>query len=531
MGSTKQSKIKNLLNKAKSNNLHKSITLIAVIVCGLLGTISLMVHISNHRSPYSSSTKTSPSTPSKTLLQEAYEKAVSSAGMSPSQTKIEHTDGGMIQISNDGKVIALRMPSETEAHTKDWMRMLARVIINLNGANHSDEIIQKLQDISLNHILDYQEVEGTDGSISEFVGQIEITDKISAVIGIPTDDRPFSYFAFYEKSNDLFSVTHDVCSAFYTRSISPYSSGVKVQFFLQDAIERQYTDEINKKMFTISEGSLSLSSGGASLTMVGYGGYDALHDNLTSCVFTTLGVPQDVLEAMTTDRNNYKKSGAYTWDDYEIDTKISTTDKSYTQYYNGPIPYYIFSRKSNNSASTQQKKASVTPIGHGDATTSPIMRDGVISTQITIPVSCAWNTNDYTVNSSGYLRKSDGSSTRTDTTMLSDNKYAKYGAVTCETETVKVRYDLPEGYTYHPNLGGAYRASNDEEKHELSIHVKMSIFANQKEGFYSSSDIDGYQFNIYDSNNNKVESYFIKLTPKFDSDQYNFLRNWEVRID
>ncbi len=119
MGSTKQSKIKNLLNKAKSNNLHKSITLIAVIVCGLLGTISLMVHISNHRSPYSSSTKTSPSTPSKTLLQEAYEKAVSSAGMSPSQTKIEHTDGGMIQISNDGKVIALRMPSETEAHTKD----------------------------------------------------------------------------------------------------------------------------------------------------------------------------------------------------------------------------------------------------------------------------------------------------------------------------------------------------------------------------------------------------------------------------
>lgn len=504
------------------------INCIAVGIAAIALVFGIGAFISIQSSQHAPNTSSSASQPaSKTLLQEAYETAVNSAGMSPTQTKIEHTDGGMIQISDNGKVITVRMPSETEAHTKDWLGMVAQILVKIVGANKSSDTLGKLQDISVNRVLDYQEVKDTNDYISEFVGQIELTDKVSAVIGIAANDNyPFMYFAFYENDASLISVTNDVCTGFYTRSM--FTTDLQLQ--MKEATDRYYTAEIRDKFFTIKkdrfvfspeDDTLTLISGGLNQDSMLRG--ESIVDNLTSCTLATMGIPSDVLNTMTADRKNNWKSGTYYWDDYKVEVNYSKEDKGYT-------PYYTFSEK-NNTTTSKQGKASVTPVGRNDATTAQIMRDGMMSTQITIPVSCAWNTNDYTVNSSGYLRKSDGSSTRTDTTMLSDNKYAKYGAVTCETETVKVKYDLPEGYTYHPNLGGAYRASNDEEKHELSIHVKMSIFANQKEGFYSSSDIDGYQFNIYDSDNKKVESYFIKLTPKFDSDQYNFLRNWEVRID
>ncbi len=502
---------------------------IAVGIVVIALTIGIGAFISIQNSQHTTNTSLSTSQPTgKTWLQEAYETVVSSAGMSPSQTKIEHTDGGMIQISDDGKVLTIRMPSETEAHTKDWMTMLARVINWIDGAVNSDKIIQKLQDASIKRVLDYEEVKDTDEYISEFIGQIELTGKFSAVVGMAVDTNyPFNYYAFYENDANLLSVTNNVCSSFYTRSMFT----AHLQFLAKDATERYYTPELIDKFFRIANNRLAFSAENDTLTLVSSGlnqnsmlRGESTIDNLTSCTFATMGIPSDTLKAMTADRKNGWKSGTYYWDDYKVEVNYSKEDKGYT-------PYYTFSKKDNNATTSKQEKASVTPIGRDNVTTAQIMRDGMMSTQITIPVSCAWNTNDYTVNSSGYLRKSDGSSTRTDTTMSSDNKYAKYGAVTCETETVKVKYDLPEGYTYHPNLGGAYRASNDEEKHELSIHVKMSIFANQKEGFYSSSDIDGYQLNIYDSNNKKVDSFFIKLTPTFDSNQYNFLRNWEVRID
>lgn len=501
---------------------------VGVATIALIVGVGAFVSIKNSQYTADTSTSSSVSQPtSKTLLQDAYEKAVSAVGMSPSQTKIEHTDGGMIQISDNGKVITMRMPSETEAHTKDWLGMVAQILVKIAGVDKSSDALEKLQNISINHILDYQEVKDTNDYISEFVGQIELTDKVSAVIGVAANDNyPFMYFAFYENDADLISVTSDVCTGFYTRNM--FTTAMQLQ--MKDASDRYYTTDIIEKLFSIKKDRFVLSSEDKTLTLIS-GGLnqdsmlrgESIVDNLTSCTLATMGIPSDVLKAMTADRKNGWKSGTYYWDDYQVEINYSKEDKSYT-------PYYIFSKK-NDSTNSQQEKASVTPVERDGVTTAQIMRDGMMSTQIIIPVSCAWNTNDYTVNSSGYLRKSDGSSTRTDTTMLSDNKYAKYGAVTCEAETVKVKYDLPEGYTYHPNLGGAYRASNDEEKHELSIHVKMSIFADQKEGFYSSSDIDGYQFNVYDSNNKKVESYFIKLTPKFDSDQYNFLRNWEVRID
>ncbi len=447
--------------------------------------------------------------------------------MSASQTKIEYSDGGMMQISDDGKVLTVRMPSETEAHAKDWMGMLARVIVRIDGAINSDKIIQKLQDASVKHVLDYEEVKDTDEYISEFAGQIKLTDRFSAVVSMAVNTNyPFNYYAFYENDADLLSVTNDVCNGFYTRSMFT----AHLQFLTKDATERYYTPELIDKFFKMADNRFVFSAEDSKLTLVSSGlnqnsmlRGESTIDNLTACTFSTMGIPNDILKAMVTDRKNDWKSGTYYWGDYKVEVNYSKENKSYT-------PYYTFSKK-GSATTSRQDKASVTPIGRDGVITSPIMRDGMISTQITIPVSCAWNTNDYTVNSSGYLRKSDGSTTRTDTTMGSDDKYAKYGAVICETETVRLKYSLPEGYTSHPNLGGAYRVNNDEEKRELSVHVKMSVFADGKEGFYFSDDADGYQFNIYDENNKRVESFYIKLIPKFNDDQYNFLRSWKVEID
>lgn len=521
-----QQRFTDVMQGIKSTNFFTPVNCAAIgiaiiaLAFGIYGVICNLM-------PKQSSPQFLPTKPSKTLLQNAYEAAAEEGGFSSAQTKIEYSDGGMMQISDDGKVLTIRMPSETEAHSKDWMRMLARAINWIDGAINSDKIIQKLQDASAKHVLDYEEVKDTDDYISEFIGQIELTDRFSAVVGMAVDTNyPFNYYAFYENDADLLSVTNDVCNSFYTRSMFT----AHLQFLTKDATERYYTPELIDKFFKIADNRFVFSAENSKLTLVSSGlnqnsmlRGESTIDNLTACTFSTMGIPNDVLKAMVTDRKNDWKSGTYYWGDYKVEVNYSKEDKNYT-------PYYTFSKKDSETTSTQEK-ASVVPIEHDDVTTAQIMRDGMMSTQIIIPVSCAWNTKDYTVNSSGYLRKSDGSTTRTDTTMGSNDKYAKYGAVTCETETVRLKYSLPEGYTSHPNLGGAYRVNNDEEKQELNVHVKMSIFADGKEGFYFSDDADGYQFNIYDENNKKAESFYIKLVPKFNNDQYNFLRDWRIKID
>lgn len=495
----------------------------AILILGVLNC-SVLKQNTSHSNPSNSPT----SSTKKSILQKAYKEAVTAEGFSSSKTKIEHTDGGMIQISDNGKVITVRMPSDSEAHTKNWLNMVAQIIIEITGISGKEAALEKLQNVSVNRVLDFQEVKDTNDYISEFVGQIELTDKISAVIGVEASDNyPFMYFAFYEKDANLLSATYDICSGFYTRSM--YATDL--QFMLKDAADRYYTSEITKKLFTVPTSKFTLSTKDDTLTLISSGlnqnsmlRGESIIDNLTSCTFATMGIPDDILKTMTNDRKNNWKSSTYSWGNYKVDVNYSKENDGHT-------PYYIFSKKDNITSPNTTQQTSVTIVEHDDATTAQIMHNGAMSTQITIPVSCTWNVNDYEINSSGYLRKKDGSTTRTNTTMSSSNKYAKYGALTCETEIVKIKYSLPEGYTSHSNLGGAYRANNDKTKQELEIHVEMSIFADGKEDFYMSSDLDGYQFNVYDENNSKVESYFIKLTPKFNSDQNNFLRSWKARVD
>lgn len=310
-------------------------TIVGIIIFAFGSIIYAFVHMAL-------STNTNITTASRTPLQEAYMAAILTEDDIPiSQTKFEYNDGGMIQVSDDGRVITVRMPYDSNAHRKDWLGMVARIIVRITNTD-GEAAIEKLQSISVNHLLDFQKAQDTNDYISEFVGQIKLTDKISSVIGVMAgDEYPFMYFAFYDEDADLLSVASDVCTGFYARNMF----WANLQLLRKNASSRYYTREALDGLFVISDKRFSSSPENGTMTLVGNGVNqqsllrgESITDNLISCAFATMGIPSNTLRIMTNDRKNNWKSGTYSWGDYKLDVKYIKDGKSY-------IPYYTFSKK------------------------------------------------------------------------------------------------------------------------------------------------------------------------------------------
>lgn len=193
----------------------------------------------------------------------------------------------------------------------------------------------------------------------------------------------------------------------------------------------------------------------------------------------------------------------------------------------------------NDNTETQDNNESNQAISlradNSNAVTTHVTVNGKDYKQIRIPVACNITPSDYTVDSSGYLRKSNGEkATGTLATTGATDKYTSYGSLSCITDNATLNYTLPNGYSFRNNLGTAYRVSNDENSNTLSVHIEnLAVFADGSVGYALASDYQtGTSINILDENNKTVDVYYIKLNPQVtDNTGVQFLNDWKNVID
>lgn len=159
-----------------------------------------------------------------------------------------------------------------------------------------------------------------------------------------------------------------------------------------------------------------------------------------------------------------------------------------------------------------------------------LVRNGRIVEQISILTPC-YSVDGYTIDGNGMLKRTDGTSTKTSAAMSSANEYATYGAFVCQSDTVELSINLPNGAKVRPDLGSSYEGSVDEENGKLYLDIAWSILADGTDVYYSSSDYDGYQWTIQNADNKTVRIYLVKLVPMLSDGQLEFLDNWKTRID
>ncbi len=159
-----------------------------------------------------------------------------------------------------------------------------------------------------------------------------------------------------------------------------------------------------------------------------------------------------------------------------------------------------------------------------------LVKDGRLVEQISILTPCS-SVAAYSVDSNGLLKRDDGKSTKTNAAMSSSNKYAQYGAFLCQSHTVELPINLPNGTKVRPDLGSSYKTKIDEENGKLYMDIEWSILADGTDVYYNSNDYDGYQWTIQDANNKTVRTYLVKLVPMLSDNQQNLLNAWKNMID
>lgn len=159
-----------------------------------------------------------------------------------------------------------------------------------------------------------------------------------------------------------------------------------------------------------------------------------------------------------------------------------------------------------------------------------LVKNGKLVEQISILTPCS-SAVTYSIDNNGLLKRDDGKSTKTNAAMSSSNKYAQYGAFLCQSHTVEIPINLPDGTQVRPDLGGSYRTKIDEENGKLYVDIEWSILADGTDVYYSSSDYDGHRWTIQDDNNKTIRTYLIKLVPMLSDGQLELLNNWKSRID
>lgn len=159
-----------------------------------------------------------------------------------------------------------------------------------------------------------------------------------------------------------------------------------------------------------------------------------------------------------------------------------------------------------------------------------LVRNGKIVEQISILTPC-YSVDGYTIDNKGVLKRSDGTSTKTNAAKSSTNEYAKYGAFVCQSNIVELPINLPNGAKVRPDLGSSYNGKIDEENGKLYLDITWSILADGTDVYYSSSDYDGYQWTVQNADNETIRTYLVKLVPMLSDGQLEFLNTWKSRID
>lgn len=144
-----------------------------------------------------------------------------------------------------------------------------------------------------------------------------------------------------------------------------------------------------------------------------------------------------------------------------------------------------------------------------------LVRDGRFIEQILILTPCS----------------STGKISKTNASMSSTNEYAKYGAFICQSHTVEIPINLPNGAKIRPDLGSSYETKIDAANEKLYMDISWSILADGTDVYYSSSDYNGYQWTIQNADNKTVRTYLVKLVPMLSDEQLEFLDDWKSRID
>lgn len=159
-----------------------------------------------------------------------------------------------------------------------------------------------------------------------------------------------------------------------------------------------------------------------------------------------------------------------------------------------------------------------------------LVRNGKIVEQISILTPC-YSVDGYSIDSKGTLKRTDGTSTKTNAAMSSTNEYAKYGAFVCQSDIVELLINLPSGTKVRPDLGSSYNGKIDEKNGKLYLDIAWSILADGTDVYYNSGDYNGYQWTIQNADNETVRTYLVKLVPMLSDGQLEFLDNWKTRID